>query len=183
MPGPPGRVSLHECPVGPSDVRALSEEQPATLVPAGASRGPEASRQASAHWRSGGLFDRIRLQVMLTLTALSALFAPLVFLGGFSAAVAGGALWGLGMGVHESIIPDAVAPMVPAERRARAYGLFTAGYGLSWFLGSAIIGWLYDLHVAAGVAVSVVLEIAALPFFVLASRAAQGASPASASPA
>jgi hypothetical protein len=73
--------------------------------------------------------------------------------------------------------------MVPAERRARAYGLFTAGYGLSWFLGSAIIGWLYDLHVAAAVAVSVVLEIAALPFFVLASRAAQGASPASASPA
>src|SRR5262249_25060903 len=43
------------------------------------------------------LFARIRLQVLLTLTAVSALFAPLGFLGGFSAAVAGGALWGLGM--------------------------------------------------------------------------------------
>jgi predicted MFS family arabinose efflux permease len=129
----------------------------------------------------GRLFDRIGLRVLLPLTALTALFAPLVFLGGFSAAVAGGALWGLGMGVHESIIPAAVAPMVPAERRASAYGLFTAGYGLAWFLGSALIGWLYDLHVGAAVAVSVVLEIAALPFFVLAARAAKDGSPASAS--
>ena len=128
----------------------------------------------------GRLFDRIGLRVLLPLTALSALFAPLVFLGGFSAAVAGGALWGLGMGVHESIIPAAVAPMVPVERRASAYGLFTAGYGLSWFLGSALIGWLYDLHVSAAVAISVVLELAALPFFVLAARAATGGSPASA---
>jgi predicted MFS family arabinose efflux permease len=131
----------------------------------------------------GRLFDRLGLRVLVPLTVLSALFAPLVFLGGFSAAVAGGALWGLGMGVHESIIPAAVAPMVPAERRASAYGLFTAGYGLSWFLGSALIGWLYDLHVTGAVAVSVVLEIAALPFFVLATRAAHGASPASGSPA
>jgi hypothetical protein len=84
------------------------------------------------------------------------------------------------MGVHESIIPAAVAPMVPVERRASAYGLFTAGYGLSWFLGSALIGWLYDLHVSAAVAISVVLELAALPFFVLAARAATGGSPASA---
>ena len=118
----------------------------------------------------GRLFDRIGLRVLLPLTALSALFAPLVFLDGFSGAVAGGALWGLGMGVHESIVPAAVAPMVAPERRATAYGIFTAGYGLSWLLGSALIGWLYDLHVTAAVAVSVVLQLAALPFLSLASR-------------
>jgi MFS family permease len=119
----------------------------------------------------GRLFDRIGLRVLLPLTALSALFAPLVFLGGFAGAVAGGALWGLGMGVHESIVPAAVAPMVPPERRATAYGIFTAGYGLSWLLGSALIGWLYDMHVTAAVAVCVILQFAALPFLVLASRA------------
>jgi len=46
------------------------------------------------------------------------------------------------MGVHESIIPAAVAPMVAPQRRASAYGLFTAGYGIFWFLGSAAIGIL-----------------------------------------
>jgi hypothetical protein len=60
--------------------------------------------------------------------------------------------------------------MVAPERRATAYGIFTAGYGLSWLLGSALIGWLYDLHVTAAVAVSVVLQLAALPFLALASR-------------
>jgi hypothetical protein len=28
--------------------------------------------------------------------------------------------------------------MVPAERRPSAYGVFTAAYGISWFLGSRL---------------------------------------------
>jgi MFS family permease len=56
------------------------------------------------------------------------------------------------MEVHEAIIPAAVAPIVPTERRASAFGLFTAGYGIAWFLGSAAIGILYDRSVAAAVA-------------------------------
>lgn len=65
----------------------------------------------------------------------------------------------------KSIIPAAVAPMVPPGRRASAFGLFTAGYGVFWFLGSAAIGVLYDLSVPAVIAFCVVAEIAALPFF------------------
>jgi hypothetical protein len=67
------------------------------------------------------------IAVLIPLTLISALFAPLVFLGGFWAALIGMALWGVGMGVHESIVPAAVALMVPVQRRASAYGLFTAG--------------------------------------------------------
>ena len=48
------------------------------------------------------------------------------------------------MGVHESVIPAAVAPMVSPARRASANGLFTAAYGIAWFLGSVAIGLLYD---------------------------------------
>jgi predicted MFS family arabinose efflux permease len=116
----------------------------------------------------GRLFDRRGLGILIPLTIVSALFAPLVFLGGFWTALAGAAVWGLGMGVHESIIPAAVAPMVPAERRASAYGLFTAGYGLCWFLGSAAIGILYDRSIPATIILCVALELAAVPFFVVA---------------
>jgi MFS family permease len=59
----------------------------------------------------GKLFDRFGIVVLLPLTIISALATPLVFLGGFAAALIGSALWGLGMGVHESIIPAAVATM------------------------------------------------------------------------
>lgn len=119
----------------------------------------------------GKLFDRFGISILIPLTILSALFAPLVFLGGFWMALIGAALWGLGMGVHESIIPAAVATMVSVDRRASAYGLFTGAYGLFWFGGSVVIGLLYDRSVAAVIAFCLVAELAAIPLFVAAKRA------------
>jgi MFS family permease len=95
----------------------------------------------------GRMFDRVGIGILVPLTLLSAVFAPLVFLGGFWSVIVGSALWGLGMGVHESIVPAAVATMVPPQRRPSAYGLFTAGYGAAWFVGSALIGILYDISI------------------------------------
>ena len=122
----------------------------------------------------GRLFDRFGFSVLIGLTLLSASFAPLVFLGGFWTAFIGAAIWGLGMGVHESIIPAAVTPMVPIERRASAFGLFTAGYGLSWFLGSAAIGFLYDVSVPSTIVFCVVTQIAAVPIFIRVRRRTNG---------
>jgi hypothetical protein len=113
----------------------------------------------------GRLFDRFGVTVLIPLTFLSIASAPLVFLGGFNAALAGAALWGLGMGVHESIIPAAVAKMVPPERRPSAYGTFAAVYGIAWFVGSAVIGLLYDRSVATAAAFCVAAGVASLPFF------------------
>jgi MFS family permease len=121
----------------------------------------------------GRLFDRYGFAVPVTLTAVSALFAPLVFLGGFWLALLGAAIWGLGMGVHESIIPAAVAPMVSSGRRASAFGMFTAGYGIFWFLGSAAIGILYDLSLSAVIAFCVVTQLAAVPVFMRIGRMAR----------
>jgi len=113
----------------------------------------------------GKLFDRRGFSILVPLTVISALSAPLVFLGGFWQALIGAALWGLGMGAHESIIPAAVALMVPPQRRPSAYGLFTAGYGLFWFAGSVTLGALYDVSLTAVVAFSILAEAAAIPIF------------------
>lgn len=114
----------------------------------------------------GRLYDRFGFAVLIALTLLSGLFAPLVFLGGFWVALVGAAIWGLGMGVHESLIPAAVAPMVPQGHRASAFGLFTAGYGVFWFTGSAAIGILYDMSVPATIAFCVISEVCAVPIFI-----------------
>lgn len=118
----------------------------------------------------GRLFDRHGFSVLVVLTLTSTLFAPLVFLGDFWLALVGAALWGLGMGVHESIIPAAVSPMVSGRRRASAFGVFTAGYGIFWFIGSAAIGILYDLSVPAVIAFCMVTQLAAVPIFVWIGR-------------
>ena len=114
----------------------------------------------------GHLFDRVGIWILVPLTLIAASSAPLVFLGGFWLALIGSALWGLGMGVHESIIPAAVATMVPHQRRPSAYGIFTAGYGVCWFIGSVIIGRLYDVSVFALIVFSVLAQMVAIPIFV-----------------
>jgi MFS family permease len=113
----------------------------------------------------GHLFDRTGIWILVLLTVISAVSAPLVFLGGFGEALAGMALWGLGMGVHESMIPAAVATMVPIERRPSAYGIFTGIYGIAWFVGSVVIGRLYDVSPAAVVGFSVAAQVIAIPIF------------------
>jgi MFS family permease len=75
------------------------------------------------------------------------------------------------MGVHESIIPAAVATMVPQHRRPSAYGIFTAGYGVFWFIGSVIIGLLYDVSLMGLILFSLATQLAAVPIFVIVRRA------------
>jgi hypothetical protein len=120
----------------------------------------------------GRLFDRYGFVVLVALTVVSAFFAPLAFLGTFWVALLGAALWGLGMGVHESIIPAAVAPLVAPRRRASAFGPFTAGYGIFWFAGSAVIGILYDVSVPAMIAFCMFCQFSAIPIFLWVGRRA-----------
>jgi MFS family permease len=118
----------------------------------------------------GRLFDRLGMPVIFVTAALSAFFAPLVFLGGFKVALLGMVLWGIGMGSLESIIKAALAEMVPRDRRATGFGLFNAGFGLFWFLGSALMGFLYDFSLGALVVFSVTAQLLAIPFFLAVSK-------------
>jgi MFS family permease len=67
------------------------------------------------------------------------------------------------MGAQESIIRAVVAAIVPGERRATAYGIFNAGFGLAWFAGSAAMSLLYDRSRLALVVFSVIAQLASLP--------------------
>ena len=82
-----------------------------------------------------------------------------------TAAFFGTILWGVGLGVHESVMAAAVAQIVPTGRVASAYGLFNLGFGIAWFVGSAVMGVLYDISIPALVAFSIVAELAAIPIF------------------
>ncbi len=118
----------------------------------------------------GRLFDRLGLAILMVVSLVSALFAPLVFLGSASLALVGVALWGVGMGAQESIMRAAIAPMVASQRRGTAYGVFNTGYGLFWFLGSALMGLLYDVSLPALIAFSCAMQLASVPLLLWVSR-------------
>jgi predicted MFS family arabinose efflux permease len=118
----------------------------------------------------GRLYDRLGIGLLVPLTAVGALFAPLAFLGSAPVALLGVLLWGAALGIHESIMAAAVAEMAPPDRTASAYGLFTMAFGLAWFAGSAALGILYDRSVEATVILAVVLQLAAVPVLVVVAR-------------
>jgi MFS family permease len=122
----------------------------------------------------GRMFDRMGLATLALVSVVSAFFAPLTFLGGSSAALVGTALWGVGMGAQESIMRAAVADMIARDKRGTAYGVFNAGYGIVWFLGSALMGVLYDVSLPALIAFSSLTQIASVPLFIRAGRWTRG---------
>ncbi|HXE67343.1 MAG TPA: MFS transporter [Rhodanobacteraceae bacterium] len=111
----------------------------------------------------GKLFDKRGLSVLLWATLVPALYAPLVFLGGPWAALAGMALWGIGFGAHDSLFRAAVAQRIPRERRATVMGVFNAIYGTAWFAGSVLLGVLYDVNPLYTVIAALVLQLVACP--------------------
>jgi predicted MFS family arabinose efflux permease len=121
----------------------------------------------------GRWFDARGLIVVVPGIIIGALVAPLSFMGGFGLALAGTIAWGISLGVHEAVMSAAVARMVPVEARGRAYGLFMAIFGVSWFLGSALMGVLYDISIPLLVAVSVIAELLGIVPLTMAVRASQ----------
>jgi predicted MFS family arabinose efflux permease len=118
----------------------------------------------------GRMFDRVGMRLLVPLTVASAVALPLIWLGDSRTSLIGVALWGLGTGVQESLIPAAVATMVPRARRTSAYGIFTAGYGISLFLGSVVIGILYAVNIASLITFGVLAELAAIPVLLWVAR-------------
>jgi MFS family permease len=118
----------------------------------------------------GRLYDRIGVPVLLGAVLVSALFSPLVFLGGFGVALVGMLLWGIGYAVQDTLLKAVVANMLPEGKRNLAFGLFYTGYGAGWLVGSVTTGLLYGHSVTAVIAFAVAIQLASLPLFVLAQR-------------
>ena len=122
----------------------------------------------------GMLYDKKGVRALVLSTLISAPFACFVFLcRTVPLLLIGIALWGVGMGAQESILKAAVTGMVPKQSRATGYGIFECAFGVFWFLGSWLMGTLYDLNLAAMVIVSAVTQLAAIPFYIASTRQAR----------
>jgi MFS family permease len=118
----------------------------------------------------GRLFDRFGPNISLFAFLISAAAAPFVFLGTSIAALIGMIFWGIGMSGQDSLLRAMLTGVIPPEKRSTAFGLFDTGYGIAWFLGSALMGLLYDKSIMSVVMFSVSLQLAAVPVFFIANK-------------
>lgn len=117
----------------------------------------------------GQASDRLPPRVTMTFVLLPVLGAPLVLLGTSTTIWMGMALWGLGLAVVAGVFKPRIAAAVAPHRRGTAFGTFDAVFGIAWFLGSALLGVLYDANIAYAAYASAGLMLAAFPFLWLAS--------------
>ncbi len=119
----------------------------------------------------GWLFDKYGLSILMLSTLIAAPFAWFVF-GGSSpwALFIGVGLWGIGMGAQESVLKAAVTSLVPKGNRSTGYGVFQTAFGICLFIGSWLMGILYDVSIPALIAFSVLTQLAAIPFFYFSGR-------------
>ena len=119
----------------------------------------------------GWMFDKHGIKVLMLSTLAAAPFAIFIFsVTSRWALFLGVALWGVGMGAQESILKAAVTQIVPKQIRSSGFGIFQTAFGVCWFLGSWLMGVLYDASPLWMVAFSVIMQLAALPFFWMSDR-------------
>ena len=119
----------------------------------------------------GMMYDKNDVKALVWSTVISAPFAVFVFaFDSVPMLLIGVALWGVGMGAQESILKAAVTSMVPKASRATGYGVFECSFGAFWFLGSWLMGVLYDVSIPAMIAVSVIAQLAAIPLYIGSSK-------------
>lgn len=110
--------------------------------------------------KSGGI-------TVLVLIPLITAAIPFLGLGATVAeAVVGMVLFGVVMGAQETVMRSAIADITPFRKRGTAYGIFYTAYGLSFLVGSIMMGVMYDhLDVTyIGIAV-LIIEMAAFAVF------------------
>lgn len=72
-------------------------------------------------------------------------------------------VFGIIMGVHETIMRSAIADIVPFYKRGTGYGVFNTAYGLALLGGSSLMGFLYDKDmIVTIITVAILFEIIAL---------------------
>jgi predicted MFS family arabinose efflux permease len=55
--------------------------------------------------------------------------------------------------------------VIPAAKRSTGFGLYYTVFGVAWFIGSAVMGFLYDKSLTTLIAFSMICQLVALPIF------------------
>lgn len=113
----------------------------------------------------GKLFDKYGIGVLSLGIMISVFSVPLGFLGGPVLIAIAVACWAVGHGVQDATLRSGIASVVSMNKRGNAFGIFNAVYGITWFLGSSLMGFLYDRSLYTLVAFGVTAQLAAAVIF------------------
>jgi predicted MFS family arabinose efflux permease len=113
----------------------------------------------------GRLYDRFGIAVLAWGILISMFSLPLGFLGGSTGIVIAVACWGIGIGVQDASLRAGIAQVVSMNKRGTAFGVFNGVYGVAWFAGSVLMGWLYGRSLVLVVVFGMTAQLLAAIWF------------------
>lgn len=118
----------------------------------------------------GKTYDRMGLKILIIVPLLSFFIPLLAFSDMLVGVIIGTILWGIVLGIHETIMRAAVADLTDINRRGSAYGIFNTLYGLSWLLGGTLMGMLYEHSVYTLMLLAALFEVVSIPLFLMLAK-------------
>ena len=118
----------------------------------------------------GKTYDRMGLKILIIVPLLSFFIPLLAFSDMLVGVIIGTILWGIVLGIHETIMRAAVADLTDINRRGSAYGIFNTLYGLSWLLGGTLMGMLYEQSVYTLMLLAALFEVVSIPLFLMLAK-------------
>ncbi len=109
----------------------------------------------------GILYDRYGLKVVTFGFPIAALIPIAALQATPYTLIVSALLFGIVLGMQETIQRAAVADLINVEMRGTAYGIFNAAFGLAWLIGGAVVGIFYELDFRLIIAYSVLLQVGA----------------------
>lgn len=125
---------------------------------------------------AGAAYDRMGARILFIPFVLSAISSSLIIISGdILLMVAAAAVFGVVLGMQESIYRSAVADLTPFSGRGRAYGIFNAVYGGAILVASVIFGAILDLGVPMPVSLTYILSAQLVAILLLRKAVVLGA--------
>ena len=110
----------------------------------------------------GRIYDKVGLKTVLIIPFVNLLIPFFVFTKGIKFLILGIIIWGMVMGMYETVMRASIADIIPIDKRGYSYGIFNTVFGLSYFLGSFIVGFLYTLNLFYVISYVIIMSIMSL---------------------
>lgn len=94
----------------------------------------------------GRIYDKFGLKTVLIIPFINIFIPFFVFRKSINFLILGIIIWGMVMAMYETVMRASIADIIPIAKRGYSYGIFNTVFGLSYFLGSFVIGFLYTLN-------------------------------------
>jgi MFS family permease len=116
----------------------------------------------------GYLYEKFRKGVLIGSIILSGIAPFLFFLAGHKVFIVFGViLWSIGIAMQESVAKAYLLNFLPEDKKATGFGIFHSICGLSWFIGSAVMGLLYAIDLKLLAVFSFLLHFLAMISLIL----------------